>query len=974
MLAELKRIHEALEDVETKKEEVEEKVENQDRKDEAKVPEEKKVVVESDDDDNDDDDDDDDGEDDKEDEADDEKDDEEDDEEDEDDDSESDVEMEKDDKPHNSPSVKSLGDEKLASEYEQFMKMVATDRPTKSPSSSSKHSSKVTSSAAVSPSNYDDFNLEIDISNAKDYKFANQLPVAQSPKSKVKIEANRKKESLEIAGNADSILEPTTTLDECNEEPTEKETPEIDEEAPEENQNSDSRSIPSDWENVTIKVEQLSDENVEMKTLKKKKKQRSYSTSSESSSSSSSSDSDVKSKKRRKKKKIAKSSSDSDSSDSSSSDSSSSDEARKKKRKRNRKKKRVKKASRKARKRRSRKRVDSSSSDSDDTRKKKKKKEKKKKKRRLKRKKLKKKVVEENEEGVSKRKRKSSPGSLSRDMTVKRAHFEKVAAEGKKKRKKRLEKVKRVKLSNDLEKQILAKALSPDSVLLKECDMGKEQNLIQEQALARRQQKKRKRRQESEDKLSEWEKESILMTRQIEGIMDQSMSLDESPEREDIVKDEIGERKINKKSEDKSDILEAMGGEKVEEILEEGNFKSGGIPLTIELRGKEELETSEKEKSVSEELFLADWERESQRIAKVLVDETPDFDSLNVPSLTQLEEEVRKRDIFDEWEVDSLDAIRESPAKMKSSMKKEKVFYDEKTDTYITLQREGSKESKKKQERLSAIRIWEDEQEEGEREEMMLIKQKTKLKKEMWNTDEEFLKMRADKKTLEINTDDLLETNLSEEIIKNEKSKSSEESEDVVESPKKMELGEKRRKKSRWDVGNQLEDSNDIQMTPVMWEEESTDWQKSSGTETALLKLAKVKEQISSPILETLPGEIKLEVFNIPQVSSSMDLTDIEESADIFKRKLQQMRFSENTWISKDYQSPISSIEESELAGSKIEMEGDVKLKSIVEFQEQAPKNVDLYSPSSPPLSQRSEVRKNCFLSYCISYKQHYFL
>ena len=876
---------------------------------------------------------------------------------------ESDVDMEKGEKSHNSPSDKSLGDEKLVSEYEQFMKMVASDSPSKSASTSSKLSSKVTSTGGTSPSNYDEFNLEMELSNSKDYKFIEQVSAEHTPERKLEPENKLKKDSVEI---------PTEViLDQCNDIISEIENPDEDEEDAEtvkkdieENQDLDSRSIPSDWENITIKVEQLSDENEEekkVKKIRKKKKvrERSYSTSSESSSSSSSSDSEAKSRKRKKRKKISKSSSDSDSSDSSSSDSSSSDEARKKRKKRGRKKKRVKKASRKVKKKRSKKRSDSSSSDSEDSRKVKK---------RLRRKKLKKKVVEEKEEVSQKTKRKSSTRSLSEDRKLKRSHIEKDPTESKKKRRKRNEKAKRIKLSNELEKQILAKALSPDSVLLKECDTGKEQNLIQEQA---RQQKKRKR-EVSEERLSEWEKESILMTKQIEGILDQSMSLDDSTEREEIEKEEIIERKVKEK-EGKIILEEKEKGKVVIPFAEKTeiheDFESSGIPLTIELPLKqvEESGKKEKEKSISIE-FLADWERESQRISKVLKEEPTDFDYLNVPSLTQLEQEVRIRDtLTDEWEVDSLDAIQESTSgKKRSSKKKEKVKYDEKTDTYITVQKEILKENKKKLERLSAVRIWEEEQEEGEKE-MLLLKKKSKHRKEDWNTDEEFSKMRADKTIVEINTDNLLQSNLNDEKNKNF-IEILEVSEDEK-SPQKIEIQEKRRKKSRWDVGTQPdEEKDDINMTPVMWEEENADW-KTSSTDATLLHLTKVKEQIcSSPVLNTLPGKIKLEDFSIAEASSAN--FKVMDSPDVFQRKLQKIGFSESDWLTEslDQTVPLAFKEKSVVStSSKEEAKGTLKLKSIAELQDQKMENKVLYSPSSPALSQRSEVSNILILLIKIS-------
>lgn len=904
---------------------------------------------------------------------------------------------------HNPPnSEKSLGNEKLASEYEQFMKMVSNDSASKS--------------LKIPPtsSNYNEFNLDSELVKQTNCKYVNQSSIVdesqkllvkeknpkmneekilsdsekdkgekinkniseKEEKTLITVEKGEKNLSVinksgkkvstiekekktlsdgeKVSEEMDNVARDETVIKPIQES-SEKTNRTKTKDKINESQDSDSRSIPSDWENVRIKVEQLSDENVETKKIKKKKKQkkRSYSTSSESSSSSSSSESEEKTTtKKRRKKKVVQSSSDSDSSDSSSSESTSSDDTRKKKRKRIKKKKRVKKSTKKSKKKRSRKRADSTSSDSDDARKKK----------RLKKKKLRKKLAEVKEETSRKRKRKSSTRSLSSDKNLKRLHVEKTENDGKRKKKRRFDKLKRTKLSSDLEKRILAEALSPDSVLLKECDTGKEQNLIQEQA---RKQKKKKR-DISEDRLSEWEKESILMTRQIEGSLEHELTSDDSSEKEVILKNaekekrdakKREERKLKKreeirireekeaikreearKKEENNKREESKNKEEETKVAKEEMEETLGKNVVVPVKEIETIVTEIKEKpeqvGKKETEILSEWEKESQRITNVL--KLIDSEPLNVSSLTHLDVETRKRDILaDEWEVDSLESIRDAKARKKSSTRHEKVKYDMKTDTYISVEREVSRDNKKKQERLSAIRIWEEEQEEGDREEMLLIEEKSKLQN--WDIEDEFTRNDS-YVSVEINTDDLLQNNLKDETNKSEKIVLMDAERD--ENVKKNDGIDKRRRKSRWDVGNQVEDKDDINMTPVMWEEECTDWQKTSGTESALLHLAKVKEQIS-PILEALPEKIKLENFHITV------------SPDVFQKKLQKMGLAED-WLANDPLEKKTFVCKKET--EKTETETTAKLKSIVELQDQEMKNVHLYSPSSPALSQKTEV------------------
>uniref|UniRef100_A0A0C9R6T4 Uncharacterized protein n=1 Tax=Fopius arisanus TaxID=64838 RepID=A0A0C9R6T4_9HYME len=94
-----------------------------------------------------------------------------------------------------------------------------------------------------------------------------------------------------------------------------------------------------------------------------------------------------------------------------------------------------------------------------------------------------------------------------------------------------------------------------------------------------------------------------------------------------------------------------------------------------------------------------------------------DFD---FPSLTQLEQ--GRGTLIDDWEVDSMEAVNDLlKDKSKKHRKIEKeVKYDEKTDTYIAVEKEMIKENKKKLSGRVCLRIWEDEEEEGEREALLM--------------------------------------------------------------------------------------------------------------------------------------------------------------------------------------------------------------------------------------------------------------
>lgn len=388
-------------------------------------------------------------------------------------------------------------------------------------------------------------------------------------------------------------------------------------------------------------------------------------------------------------------------------------------------------------------------------------------------------------------------------------------------------------------------------------------------------------------------------------------------------------------------------------------------------RSDDELEIKRKrrrEKDIrSSTEFLADWEREDERISQQMMqNETKfskksekqrkekwgetDFDTLNVPSLTQLEKEnCRKVLLADEWEVDSLEAIPDLASKRKSASKKteKEVRYDKKTDTYIAIEKETARELKKRQERFSAIRIWEEEQEEGEREEMMLLEQKNKRKRDDWDIEEEsFLRKSGEE----------MEICKVNEIIKagKEWNKLDEDTgarEDASKSTMKREpVSSKRVKKSRWDMGSQSEEKLE---TKDIWEDEYVDWSKLNKCEP---KLEKTEKEIPRSA-------------DYPETSSKSDLMDF------YNRKSQNRESLEQSWTSDEITNkpstrtkkteenvaaknliPVAASEE-QIASTKKEHQTKDRFKEMLELgAKYKEKTIELYSPSSPALSQKSQV------------------
>lgn len=714
--------------------------------------------------------------------------------------------------------LESAGDEKLASEYEQFMKMVCTDIPVPSVTDMTKeYSPKRNPHKSTSPHSYHEFNIE---SNLVEDNANIEMPLKENFEDKDKLDVGSIK-SMERDGSS------TLSMDcQMQDEDTVRTEHKIDDD-----ETDDSKSIPSDWENVRIKVERLSDENTESREVKKKKKQRKSTSSSDSYSSTSSSDSERgrKRKKSRRKMLSNSSSSDSDSTDSSSSssssDSSSSDEKRKRKRKKKKIGKKRKKARRVARTKKKRRRkvsTDSSSSDSD---------ERPKKKKRIKKK--------------AKEAKQFDPKSINNgDIT------------------KVMSKSSLVTSPSDEAK--LLHSMSPAKKIKEEImieDKKRATSARKSIASMRDNEYMKQRREKKENKsdenfMEEWEMDAMITMRQSDDDTSSEDDIEEVGKVDNLEKDKY--RRKRKLSRDEQDDI------KLSKISEGGKGR-----LEEELEAKRKKRREKDVRSNTE--FLANWEREDECIAQHIMQNEvksskklekrkkekwgeTDFDTLNVPSLTQLEKEVcRKQLLADEWEVDSLEAIPDLTVnKRKSSQtskKKEKeVRYDKKTDTYIAIEKESAREMKKRQERLCAIRIWEEEQEEGEKEQIMLLEQKRK--KDDWDIEEEsFLRK----------NDEELDIHKIDEIINAEKEWSKlDEDTDVKEDASKLMMmkleavGSKRTKKSRWDMGSQSEEKSE---SKDMWEEEYTEWSKIKKCEQELGKTEKGGSHItdSSKIDRTEP-------------------------------------------------------------------------------------------------------------------------
>lgn len=793
------------------------------------------------------------------------------------------------------------GNEKLASEYEQFMKMVCTTTDV-----TKEYSPKKNPVKSTSPHSYHEFNIE---SNFAEDNTNMEILL------KEKFDKTDKPQVLEGSIKSTECEESTLSTDcqiQANENNTQiKHTNEND-------KSEDSKSIPSDWENVRIKVERLSDENTESREVKKKKKK--ATSSSDSSNSTISSDSEKEKKKRKRKRKVLgdSSSSDSDSTDSSSSssDSSSSEERRKRKRKKKKVGKKRKKAKRTARikkKRRRKMSTDSNSSDSDEH---------------TKKKKTKKKSMEAksiNNGDISKIISKSPVIASSSDGT-------------------------KILQSATSAKKIKEETADEDRNRSNQVISTKKNIVDMSDNECLKQKKERKESKSDESFIEQWEMDSMIM-QQNDG---ETSSQDYTEKLEKMDSLEKGKyRRKRKHSRDNIEQDKDRSFKVNEERIHEGKARSDE---EVEAKRKKRRE---KDINKSSAEFLANWERENEHITQQIQNEAKylkklgkqkkekwgetDFDTLNVPSLTQLEKEVyQKHLLVDEWEVDSLEAISDSIMNKRkssqSSLKKieKEVRYDKKTDTYIAIEKESIREMKKKQERLCAIRIWEEEQEEGEREEMMLLEQKSKRKTDDWDIEEESL---FHKTTEEVEVCKINDT----VAIEKEWAKTDEEKDSKEDTNKLTMKPGKRVKKSRWDMGSQSEkpEAKDI------WEEEHTEWSKINKCEQEFEKTKKRE----------------LHSIDYSESSSKSDLIDL------CHRKLQSKESLERSWTSEEVairpvqakkdtlikHSISAKTNEEQLVSVKEHQRDQFKeiSKSNVKFQE---KTVELYSPSSPALSQKSQV------------------
>ncbi|XP_057336874.1 serine/arginine repetitive matrix protein 2-like [Microplitis mediator] len=237
--------------------------------------------------------------------------------------------------------------------------------------------------------------------------------------------------------------------------------------------------------------------------------------------------------------------------------------------------------------------------------------------------------------------------------------------------------------------------------------------------------------------------------------------------------------------------------------------------------------------------------------------ESFDFDALHFPSLTQLEESNENLPVINDWEVDSLDALEKfasNSSKDKSTAKIDKkvekgLLYDSKTDTYIAIEKNKTqRENKKKQvNRICPLRIWEDEEEEGEREAKMLMEEKIKKENESKVEDEQPAiepvasspipsiveeEKEEESKPIDLPVDS---AKIKEEDAKEEKPSGwveiIPESEDkVVEIVPEQQVPPT----TRWAEPSPVllkeeEDLGDDNLAPVNWEEEEVDWESQSS-------------------------------------------------------------------------------------------------------------------------------------------------
>ena len=229
---------------------------------------------------------------------------------------------------------------------------------------------------------------------------------------------------------------------------------------------------------------------------------------------------------------------------------------------------------------------------------------------------------------------------------------------------------------------------------------------------------------------------------------------------------------------------------------------------------------------------------------------TTEFDTLNVLSLTQLEKVARKRDLTNDWEVDSMEethectivpSIREKFSKSSKTKKIPKeVRYDRTTDTYIAVEAEESRAARKSHARLCAMRIWEEEEEEGEREQLLLSKDRQKreisMKVKGWESEEET----SAKATLGSPVKDC-PVEIGKDLLDIEPKSAQD---DQPDEKIRVEIeNSKISRKSRWDISVQTPDET---IVPVLWEKQA----ENDGNWRRILE--KVEEPLSSPTTSTL--------------------------------------------------------------------------------------------------------------------------
>ncbi|XP_046828029.1 repetitive organellar protein-like isoform X3 [Vespa crabro] len=859
------------------------------------------------------------------------------------------------DKASVSPILLSAGNEKLASEYEQFMKMVCTDIPLPDAVKTvQKFSSEKCLLKSVSPSNYHEFNIELTSLEDKYNTFSTTKSIACENQNKITNEVLTEKQLQENECLENSCLtfqhSEHSNLS-INSQAPMQENERIFEDATicEEKEIEESESIPNDWENVRIKVEHLSDENSESRKRRRKKKRlQNKTSSSESSSSSSSTDSEDKKTKRRRNRKLSQdsSSSDSDSSESSSTSSSSesfsSDSKRRKKRRKKRKiGKRKRKAKRIARiKKRRRRKISSpsSSSESDERRKRKK---------------------------INKRNLKSRKVLNEKEIDSREL----------------INEVSDSTIKHTLQIQSASKKIKEEMNV--EMVQGEKQNLWENK-------NKSVVNKESQDKtadkfLEEWEVNSVIIGKRFESQISE-MNRDVSKLKDDE------QNKLKKMDRVDKNIIAI---EKLNEKRSDDNFSEGKQKIDNDLDEKKKRKKDKDKKSNTE--FLTDWERESERIARQIIQDDmklskklekhkkekwreTEFDTLNVPSLTQLEKEVSKGQLLaDDWEVDSLEAIADLTVNKRrashSSIKKleKEVKYDKKTDTYIAVDKESARESRKKIERLCTIRIWEDEEEEGEKEAMMLVQEKNKRKKDDWDIEEESFMRINEKGKDNIDTSSITsatsaattivsdiidiacnaQSDLPINYVKNIKDRNSME---MLDKLKENEFNiNKKIKKSRWDIGSQSDEKMELKAS-VMWEEECVEWSNrtksehtSNRTSLDVSEKISLKDKVKDDICHVVNQPLNVEAFSSKYSENPTNFLKRKQSCNL---KLEDKKLLEQSWSENANIDTI--IEKTSIMNKKNPC--TERLKTILDIDNKlGQRSIELYSPSSPAPSQKSE-------------------